>query len=47
MDAGITQQGVRASSGPYEIGVIAESWRGADPRQGIIELTRKLVARYH
>ena len=43
----IPYEGVRSVSGPYEIMVVAEYWKGGDPGAGAIELAKKLAARYH
>ncbi len=43
----ISSEMVRAISGPYEILVDAEYWKGGSPKQGAIELAKKLAARYH
>jgi len=42
----LSYDGVRAVSGPYEIAVIANYWKGGDPRRGAIDLAAKLAARY-
>ena len=38
---------VMAVSGPYEIRVDAGYWVGGSPKQGAIELAKKLTAQYH
>ena len=40
-------EAVRAISGPYEIIVDAGYWKGGSPRQGVIDLAKKLTTQYH
>jgi hypothetical protein len=43
----IPKEVVMAISGPYQIEVEAEYWKGGSPKQGAIELAKKLAAQYH
>jgi hypothetical protein len=39
----MASEGVRAISGPHEIQVDAEFWKGGSPKEGAIELAKKLA----